>query len=212
MLVTVSTSILRSLYLPSYASYIKGGNTTAPIPEVSLPLEDGSVDTPVLEYRKRETAILDRYIAIKVGEELRKVESDLSEESGGLDELFHRHQVRPPLSPPVWLADTLQPCARIEDLLLSLPSTLVSLRIPPPLTALRSTSFPLPHSNIAITLTPSWVQATLHSKPIWQPGNRSRELIVEVRRDTSLEECARRVGEGLEDVMRGYIAWGEKVR
>jgi hypothetical protein len=52
------------------------------------------VTTSVLEYRKRETAILDRYIAITVGEELRKVESDLSEESGGLDELFHRLQVR----------------------------------------------------------------------------------------------------------------------
>lgn len=89
----VSTSILRSLYTPSYSTCIKQGNTSAPIPEVSLPLEDGPVDTSVLEYRKRETAILDRYIAIKVGEELRKVESDLSEESGGLDELFHRHQV-----------------------------------------------------------------------------------------------------------------------
>ena len=73
---------------------MKQGNSSSPIPEVSLPLEDGPVTTSVLEYRKRETAILDRYIAITVGEELRKVESDLSEESGGLDELFHRYQVR----------------------------------------------------------------------------------------------------------------------
>jgi len=72
---------------------VKRGNSSSPIPEVSLPLEDGPVTTSVLEYRKRETAILDRYIAITVGEELRKVESDLSEESGGLDELFHRYQV-----------------------------------------------------------------------------------------------------------------------
>jgi hypothetical protein len=51
------------------------------------------VQVSVLEYRKRETAILDRYIAVKVGEELRQVESALSEDSGELDELFHRHQV-----------------------------------------------------------------------------------------------------------------------
>ncbi|RZL57812.1 MAG: hypothetical protein EOO93_17210, partial [Pedobacter sp.] len=38
-----STSLLRSLYLPSYTSNIKRGNTSSPIPEVSLPLEDGPV-------------------------------------------------------------------------------------------------------------------------------------------------------------------------
>ena len=97
----VSTSILRSLYLPSSTACVKKGNTTAPIPEVSLPLEDGPVQVSVLEYRKRETAILDRYIAIKVGEELRKVESDLSEDSGGLDELFHRLQASHPHHDPM---------------------------------------------------------------------------------------------------------------
>lgn len=100
-LMRVSTSILRSLYLPSYTACVKKGNTTAPIPEVSLPLEDGPVQVSVLEYRKRETAILDRYIAIKVGEELRKVESDLSEDSGGLDELFHRLQASHPHHDPM---------------------------------------------------------------------------------------------------------------
>lgn len=171
---------------------------------MSLPLEDGPVTTSVLEYRKRETAILDRYIAITVGEELRKVESDLSEESGGLDELFHRLQVRSLIRMPI-KADR-KPCARIEDLLLTLPTSIITLFL-----SSGNQTFPLPHSHLAITLTPSWVQVILHSRPVWEPGNRSKELVVEVRREATLEGCARRVGEGLDDIRRGFVTWGERV-
>jgi hypothetical protein len=52
----------------------------------------------------------------------------------------------------------------------------------------------------------------LHSKPVWEPGNRAKELVLEVRREQTLEKCAERVREGLEDIMRGLVAWGERVR
>jgi hypothetical protein len=99
-----------------------------------------------------------------------------------------------------------KPCARIEDLLLTLPISIITLSL-----GSGNKTFPLPHSHLAITLTPSWVQVVLHSKPVWEPGNRSKELVVEVRREGTLEGCARRVGEGLDDVRRGLVAWGERV-
>ena len=43
--------------------------------------------------RSRETAVLDRFIAFKVGDELRRVESSLTEETGEEKEIFHRFQV-----------------------------------------------------------------------------------------------------------------------
>lgn len=101
----------------------------------------------------------------------------------------------------------MKPCARMEDLLLTLPTSIVTLSM----TSNSPRSFPLSHSNIAITLTPSWVQVILHSKPVWEPGNRSKELIVEVRREQTLEGCAKRVEQGLDDVRRGLVAWGERV-
>ena len=35
---------------------------------------------------------------------------------------------------------------------------------------------------------------------------------MEVRREPTLEGCARKVEEGLDDIRRGFVAWGERVR
>lgn len=47
----------------------------------------------VMEMRGRETAVLDRFIAIKVGEDLRRAESCLSESGEGLRDVLTRLQV-----------------------------------------------------------------------------------------------------------------------
>ena len=44
--------------------------------------------------RSRETAVFDRFIAFRVGDELRRVESSLTEDNGEEKEIFHRFQVR----------------------------------------------------------------------------------------------------------------------
>jgi hypothetical protein len=46
--------------------------------------------------RSRETAVFDRFIAFKVGDELRRVESSLTEETGEEKEIFYRFQVNLP--------------------------------------------------------------------------------------------------------------------
>lgn len=93
----MSTALLRHVYLPTYTASIHPLYTSSPLPEIALPLDDTEpVTTSVLEFRKHETAVLDRYIAIRVGEELRGVESELSEGSGGVEEVFGRFQVGGP--------------------------------------------------------------------------------------------------------------------
>jgi hypothetical protein len=48
----------------------------------------------VFARRGRETAVFDRWIAVRVGSELRAVESELSEEGEGEREILARLQVR----------------------------------------------------------------------------------------------------------------------
>lgn len=50
-------------------------------------------ESSVFSRRSRETAIFDRWIAIRLGGELRKVESELSEDSGDEKDIFGRFQV-----------------------------------------------------------------------------------------------------------------------
>ncbi|OCF32243.1 hypothetical protein I316_06158 [Kwoniella heveanensis BCC8398] len=206
----VSTSILRAMYLESYLSYIKPGYSSDPFPFDSSHLSDPSLnlhlDSSDSTYGRgggRETAVFDRYIAVKVGEELREVESALSEGSEAVGDIFHR----------------LQPAARIEDLLLTLPPNLIV----PSISSSSSNpirSLPLPQTHLSVKLTPSWAAMYLHSAPVAisralsrtsEGGGSSKELVVEVRRTSTLEGTVKMIGDGLDDISRRLVTWGDRV-
>ncbi|WWC71810.1 uncharacterized protein I206_105769 [Kwoniella pini CBS 10737] len=198
----VATSILRAMYLETYLSHIKPDFSSDPFPYESSHLDDPRLgDTTldasfrsVFEGRGRETAIFDKYIAVKVGQELRTVESSLSEEGEAIDDIFKR----------------LQPTARIEDLLLTLPSIYIipaqSSTDPP------QRGLPLSHTHLSVTLTPTWAQLYLHSYPLSSFRRGSKELVVEVRRIGTLEGTVRRIEDGLDDIHRRLVPWGGRVQ
>ncbi|RSH91678.1 hypothetical protein EHS25_009047 [Saitozyma podzolica] len=94
----VSTSLLRELYHPAYLTALRGASTDA-FPHDS-PLDtgsDGGGDATVqaqsvFARRGRETAVFDRWIAVRVGSELRQVESSLSEEGEAEEDVIKRLQ------------------------------------------------------------------------------------------------------------------------
>ncbi|WVR00383.1 hypothetical protein IAU59_007526 [Kwoniella sp. CBS 9459] len=214
----VSTSILRAMYLESYLSYIKPGYSSDPFPFDSSHLSDPALNlhldasaggpphnsstssSSVYESRGRETAVFDRFIAVKVGEELREVESALSESSEAVGDIFQR----------------LQPAARIEDLLNTLPPELIIPSTNP--STQISRSLPLPQTHLSVQLTPSWAGLYLHSTPVSlalasssSTRGGSKELVVEVRRTNTLEGTVKMIGDGLDDVHRRLVAWGDRV-
>lgn len=96
--------------------------------------------------------MLDRFVALRIGQDLRDAESSLTEDTGEERDIFSR----------------LQPAARIEDMLQDLPPHLVSLTA----SELVLLEFPLPHPLVSVKLTPTWVQIYFQRKV----------LVVEVRR------------------------------
>jgi hypothetical protein len=155
----------------------------------------------VFAARSREAAVLDRFVAMRLGEDLRRLESTLSEDSGEEDVLFSR----------------LQPAARVEDLLLRLPAHLVT---PPPAdgqcTGELRQALPLPHAHVAVTLSPLWAQLWLSYSPVNAPNTRGgragRSLVVEVRREKNPEDMVRAFGQALEWMSKGRIGWGWSFR
>ncbi|WVQ63180.1 uncharacterized protein L199_001331 [Kwoniella botswanensis] len=201
----VSTSILRAMYLESYLSHIRPDYSSDPFPYESSHLDEPT-STPdqdddfvtgksVYQGRGRETAVFDRYIAVKVGQELRLVESSLSEEGEAVEEIFKR----------------LQPSARIEDLLLTLPSHFI-VPFPSSNSPIPQRGFPLPQSHLSVTLTPTWAQLYLHSNPVASGKRGSKELVVEVRRIGTLEGTTKRIEDGLDDIYRRLVPWGGRVQ
>jgi hypothetical protein len=77
--------------IPIYISLLPFGACSDPHP----PGGDSEHPTrrPVFSQRSRETAILDRFIAVRVGEDLRKAESSLCEDSGQQAVIFSSLQV-----------------------------------------------------------------------------------------------------------------------
>lgn len=106
----------------------------------------------------------------------------------------------------------MKPAARIEDLLTTLPPSLVSAESPSASSPL-GTQFPLPQACLTVSLTPSWAQVYLHSQPVgtMSRGRVSKDLVVEVRRQSDPEGTVRRLQEALEDMSHGLVRWGEKV-
>ncbi|ORY28153.1 hypothetical protein BCR39DRAFT_535740 [Naematelia encephala] len=195
----VATSILRTLYLDQYQTQLLAGISSDPFPASSIiPTTDTDPSSDFtshsfLALRGRETAVYDRFIAVRCGEELRKAESELSEESEGLRDIFSR----------------LQPAARVEDLLLSLPTRLITLESRP-----NYGQLPLSHAYLSVVLTPTWAQVWTHASPVVgaQRGARTgKELVLEVRRQRGCEATVQRLNQGLQDMINGLVSWGGRV-
>nr|KIR47611.1 hypothetical protein I312_03379 [Cryptococcus bacillisporus CA1280] len=198
----------RAHYLPFYLALVKPLYSSDPFPFESSSLSSPSLSIDpsdlgnIYAMRGRETAVLDKFVATRVGEELRRVESELSEGSEAERDIFGR----------------LQPCARSEDLLSTLPQTLITpitlLPSPPP----PARALPLPQSLLSINLTPAWAQLYINAFPVSLTKIKGgREMVLEVRRldrerrMRSLEETVRLIGEALEDMRRGLVEWGGRV-
>lgn len=124
--------------------------------------------------------VLDRFVALRIGQDLRRAESDLTEDTGEERDIFHR----------------LQPAARIEDMLLDLPGTLVRPTCPDMVLL----EFPLPHPLLKVKLTPGWAQVYMQ-----------KTMVVEVRRGRNVDETITNIRQGLEYVRGGVIALGSRV-
>ncbi|WVN90674.1 uncharacterized protein L203_105916 [Cryptococcus depauperatus CBS 7841] len=192
----VATSILREIYLPHYLSQVRSGYSSDPCPFPSVYMGDLSLQLPnlgnVYKERRRETAVLDKFIAVHVGEELRKVESVLSEGTESERDIFNR----------------LQPSSRIEDLLVTLPPHLIICSNSWP-TPIPRRSLPLSHCLLSVHLTPTWCQLYINARPILltrDPGG--RELVIEVRRERTLESTTRNLENGLSRMAKREIEWG----
>ncbi|OWZ36264.1 hypothetical protein C356_04741 [Cryptococcus neoformans c45] len=204
----VATSILRTHYLPSYLALVKSPYSSDPFPFESSSLASASLSIDpydlgdVYAMRGRETAVLDKFVATRVGEELRRIESELSEGSEAERDIFRR----------------LQPSARSEDLLSTLPQTLITPTTLLPLPPAPKRALPLPQSLLSINFTPTWAQLYINASPVaLTKAGGGREIVVEVRRVDregkmrSLEGTVRMIGEALEDMRRGLVKWGGRV-
>ncbi|KAK4683825.1 hypothetical protein P7C73_g6394, partial [Tremellales sp. Uapishka_1] len=190
----VATSILRATFLDAYYALVQPGFSSDPFPSSSVPSSDTTVSEPVFAARSRETAVFDRFIALKVGEDLRSMESELCEGSEGEKDIFSR----------------LQPAARVEDLLLDLSPDLMSpaySRSPPLQT------MPLPHSHVVVGLTNIWAQVYLCNTHVgYDATGRGKSLVIEVRREKTLEGTVVRIKEALEQLRRGLVLWGARIQ
>jgi hypothetical protein len=54
-----------------------------------------------------------------------------------------------------------------------------------------------------VNLTPGWAQVYVQVEK-----GRGKEMVIEVKRMRSLEDTVRRIGEGLEGISTGFVAWG----
>ncbi|KAI0641012.1 hypothetical protein C8Q79DRAFT_920456 [Trametes meyenii] len=189
--------VLRSTYLPAYASLIRPPYTSDPFP-LSLPdspfASYASSSSPLsssllpLQSMQRETRVLDLFIALKVREDVWADESELHlEREESFKDLF----------------DLMQPRARLEDLVraygrregvISVPS---SSGTTPLVSSPRTTSPALPFSALSVSFSPRAVGVVLTTR------ERKRTIVQVPRtREETLEESARKLIREL----RGWIA------
>ncbi|KAI0668995.1 hypothetical protein C8Q78DRAFT_1080860 [Trametes maxima] len=211
--------VLRSTYLPAYASLIRPPYTSDPFP-LSLPdspfASYTSSSSPLsssllpLQSMQRETRVLDLFIALKVREDVWADESELHlEREESFKDLF----------------DLMQPRARVEDLVraygrregvISVPSSsgttpLVTSPCPHPKkgasgsgdafgrskTVSRATSAALPFGALSVSFSPRAVGVVLTTR------ERKRTIVQVPRtREETLEESARKLVREL----RGWVA------
>ena len=99
----------------------------------------------------------------------------------------------------------IQPVARIEDLLLTLPPSLISPL--PPASLPPTGSLPLPQPCLSITLTPGWCQLFIWSN-IYGTRGAGRDMVFEVKRMETLEGTVTMIQYALEQLGRGTMPWG----
>ncbi|KAI0061260.1 hypothetical protein BV25DRAFT_1826734 [Artomyces pyxidatus] len=165
--------VLRSTYLPSYNSLIRAPYSSDPFPLNSLPSQTTS--TPLLPSLQRETAVLDKFIALKVREDVWADESDLHLER---DESFRD------------LFDLMQPRARVEDLV-RVYGERYGCVFPPGTTA-NSRRKGIEFSALSASFSPRRVGLALVST-----SGRRTIVDVERTRDEKLEVAAKRLAKGL---------------
>jgi hypothetical protein len=81
------------MFLPLYTSLLIPGTSTDPFPGDLVESDRELPSTSVYAGRSRETAVFDRFIALRVGEDLRRTESEFCEGGEGEKEIFTRLQV-----------------------------------------------------------------------------------------------------------------------
>lgn len=94
-MIAVSVSILRDTFLPVYTQLLPPGATSDPYRSSGndLKVSSSSIKNSVFAHRGREMAVFDRFIAVRVGEHLRKIETELYEESDAEGDTLKRLQV-----------------------------------------------------------------------------------------------------------------------
>ncbi|KAG8991275.1 hypothetical protein FRB93_002851 [Tulasnella sp. JGI-2019a] len=175
---TASMYYLRSSFLSSYHVSVKPPYTSDPFPlvppEATLPPDLQAYQSMMIQSLQRETAVLDKFIAVKCLEDLRNYESpELHLDLDLFKDIF----------------DLLQPKARTEDLIrkYGIRAGVISL-IAPPLSPGPSSRTPLPlpfpFASVSISFSPRKVGLVV-----------LRRTIAEVKRerDESLESVAKRL-------------------
>ncbi|KAG8858924.1 hypothetical protein FRB96_004744 [Tulasnella sp. 330] len=173
-----SMHYLRTSFLSSYHVSVKPPYTSEPFPlippEASLPPNHQLPLSPI-QSLQRETAVLDKFIAVKSTEDLRNYESpELHLDLDLFKDIF----------------DLMQPKSRMEDLVLKygMRAGVISLLTPPlPPSSSNSQSLlplPLPFASVSVNFSPRKVGLVV-----------LRRTVVEVKRDRdeSLESAAKRL-------------------
>ncbi|KDQ16432.1 hypothetical protein BOTBODRAFT_172963 [Botryobasidium botryosum FD-172 SS1] len=190
--------ILRSTYLPLYASYIKPPYTSDPFPHLQGSAFQ-SVQPSPLNPGKRETAVLDLFLLLQIKEELRADESELH-----LPDSFRD------------IFELMQPRSRTEDLILyygvrkqiilplSAPST--SSYTPPsssssssPRPGISYQIPPIPFSSLSVAWSARKVGVVVADKA----GRKKTWVEVPRARDEGIESVAKKLVWEMMKVMRG---------
>ncbi|KAI0043259.1 hypothetical protein FA95DRAFT_1463846, partial [Auriscalpium vulgare] len=178
--------VLRSTYLPAYASLVRPPYTSDPFPLTSQPSPAPSSPTTSSSTPQthgplqRETTVLDLFIALRVREDVWADESDLHL---GNEEAWRD------------LFDLMQPRARAEDLIRAAGDRYGLFFGPGSSVSARSEKKKVDFSLVSVTFSPRRVGLALTL-----PGGRRRTVVeVDRTRDEKLEVAAKRLAVGLRD-------------
>ncbi|KAH9856200.1 hypothetical protein C2E23DRAFT_750193 [Lenzites betulinus] len=184
--------VLRSTYLPAYASLIRPPYTSDPFP-LSLPdspfASYASSSSPLsssllpLQSMQRETRILDLYIALKVREDVWTDDSELHlEREESFKDLFDLMQ------PRARLEDLIRAAGRREGIISVMSSSGTTPLVSSPSPKKGCTTRPLPFHALSVSYSPRSVGVVLMTK------ERKRTIVQVPRsREETLEDSAKKL-------------------